>query len=668
MNKLSLRHQVWAGFAIMLVFIGIISATSIVNLNALNDQATQIIDEAQPTMVDALNIRTGLSNTAKNINAYIVSQQASDKAEITKSINELNEHFEQFIQRPNIVRNTELQQVTDQIHASFGEFKKLSNQIEHLVENPVDNFPALEIATSKLNPITKSVLTSLDNVILSELEEENSDIRKELLYELTGLRYSWMNIITTNRSFLANPTSAIHLQMKDYVVLFKKQLRDIQVKSNIFTLEQEEAVANITRLTIAHFKFLKKINKLYTSNNWRKDQALLKNNIKPLIDNISSQLNIIVNAQQETSASLSRNLLKQINSSVFITLSILAVAIVAGIFIAWSNTKQIRTIVVEISNSLKHLSQGEFNFKLNDKRKGEVGKVAATINIFSDQLESMINDLTQSVDNLQSASNEMSSIVSETSDNILQQHRETEMVATAVEEMTATAQEVASSASTAATSASQANELTTSGALISTEALGGIGNLVNDLNNASDVVQTLRDESNNISIVLDVIRDISEQTNLLALNAAIEAARAGEQGRGFAVVADEVRTLASRTQESTDEIRNKIEELQHGAGNAVSVMDNAIKEANKNNDQVEKVAESLGEIAGEIQSINTQLDQMAAASEQQSATSEEISRNVVSISTLAEKTVQGTTHAKSAEDSLSMVTQSIQNVIAKFKT
>ena len=668
MNKLSLRHQVWAGFAIMLVFIGIISATSIVNLNALNDQATQIIDEAQPTMVDALNIRTGLSNTAKNINAYIVSQQASDKAEITKSINELNEHFEQFIQRPNIVRNTELQQVTDQIHASFGEFKKLSNQIEHLVENPVDNFPALEIATSKLNPITKSVLTSLDNAILSELEEENSDIRKELLYELTGLRYSWMNIITTNRSFLANPTSAIHLQMKDYVVLFKKQLRDIQVKSNIFTLEQEEAVANITRLTIAHFKFLKKINKLYTSNNWRKDQALLKNNIKPLIDNISSQLNIIVNAQQETSASLSRNLLKQINSSVFITLSILAVAIVAGIFIAWSNTKQIRTIVVEISNSLKHLSQGEFNFKLNDKRKGEVGKVAATINIFSDQLESMINDLTQSVDNLQSASNEMSSIVSETSDNILQQHRETEMVATAVEEMTATAQEVASSASTAATSASQANELTTSGALISTEALGGIGNLVNDLNNASDVVQTLRDESNNISIVLDVIRDISEQTNLLALNAAIEAARAGEQGRGFAVVADEVRTLASRTQESTDEIRNKIEELQHGAGNAVSVMDNAIKEANKNNDQVEKVAESLGEIAGEIQSINTQLDQMAAASEQQSATSEEISRNVVSISTLAEKTVQGTTHAKSAEDSLSMVTQSIQNVIAKFKT
>jgi len=668
MNKLSLRHQVWAGFAIMLILIAISSATSIFNLNNLNDQAKHIIDEAQPTMVEALNIRTGLSNTAKNINAYIVSQQASDKAEISSSINQLNDYFKQFVQRPNIVNDAELLQITNEINASFAEFKTLSNQIEYLVENPVENFPAIKIAETQLSPLSKSILTSLDNAINSELDEDNNAQRKVLLYELADLRYNWMNISTTNRAFLANPTMTSHEQVKSYISLFKKQLTSIQKKSRIFTFEQEEAIANITRHTIAHFTFLKKIYKLYTSNNWRKDQSLLKNEIKPLIEGISNKLNIIVSQQQSTSESLSENLLTQISSSIFITLSILAFAIIAGITIAWSNTKQIRTIVVEISNSLKHLSNGEFGFKLNENRKGEVGKVALTINEFSTQLESMISELTQSVDNLQRASSDMSSTVSETSENILLQHRETEMVATAVEEMTATAQEVARSASTAATSARHANELTTSGALVSTEAMGGIGHLVDDLNNASDVVQTLRDESNNISIVLDVIRDISEQTNLLALNAAIEAARAGEQGRGFAVVADEVRTLASRTQESTDNIREKIEELQHGASNAVSVMENAIKEANTNNDQVENVAESLGEIAGEIQSINAQLDQIAAASEQQSATSEEISRNVTSISTLAEKTVQGTGQAKSAEDSLSMVTQSIENVISKFKS
>jgi len=580
----------------------------------------------------------------------------------------LNEYFNRLIQRPNIINDTELLQITNEISASFDQFKILATQVEYLVENPVENFPALKIAESQLNPLSQSVLTPLNNALLSELDEDNNAQRKALLYELANLRYSWMNIITSNRSFLANPTMQTHEKIKSYIILFNKQLNAIQKRSKIFTFEQQEAVPNITRNTIAHFKYLKQISNLYTSKNWRKDQSLLKDEIKPLIDSISDKLNLIVSRQQDTSENLSRNLLTQISNSILITLSILAFAIFAGITIGWSNTKQIRTIVVEISNSLKHLSQGEFNFTLNENRKGEVGRIALIINAFSKQLESMITELTQSVDNLQNTSVEMSSIVSETSDNILLQHRETEMVATAVEEMTATAQEVARSASTAATAARHASELTTSGALISTEAMGGISNLVSDLNNASEVVQTLRDESNNISIVLDVIRDISEQTNLLALNAAIEAARAGEQGRGFAVVADEVRTLASRTQESTDNIRNKIEELQHGASNAVSVMENAIAEANKNNDQVENVAESLGEIAGEIQSINSQLDQIAAASEQQSSTSEEISRNVVSISMLAEKTVQGTTQAKSTEDSLAMVIQSIKNVISKFKT
>jgi methyl-accepting chemotaxis protein len=361
-------------------------------------------------------------------------------------------------------------------------------------------------------------------------------------------------------------------------------------------------------------------------------------------------------------------LLDNIAQSRQLILLSLGAALVIGLVAAWLSTRQLKYMVQDISSSLSKMTEGDYQLQLDESRGGECTQIARQLNQFSQQLEQLLGKLDISVGNLQNASGQVSSIVGGTSTNIMQQHSETEMVATAVEQMTATAQEVASSAATAASSSKQASQLASSGALSSTEALGGISNLLNDLNKASGVIQTLRNESDDISVVLDVIHDISEQTNLLALNAAIEAARAGDQGRGFAVVADEVRTLASRTQQSTEQIREKIEQLQQGAGNAVTVMENAIKEAGINNDQVEQVAEALGEIAGEIQNINSQLDQMAAAAEQQSATTEEISRNVVSISGLAEQTAQGIQQVSSAENELSLATQDIEQLILQFRS
>ncbi len=296
-----------------------------------------------------------------------------------------------------------------------------------------------------------------------------------------------------------------------------------------------------------------------------------------------------------------------------------------------------------------------------------IGEIIASFNQMAENLRDMIGQISGATTQLASAAEETSAVTEEASRGVQHQQSEIEHVAAAMDQMTASVQEVARHTAKAAESAQQANDEAKSGALVATEALGGIDTLVNGMERAVQVVQKLEKESENIGVVLDVIRGIAEQTNLLALNAAIEAARAGEQGRGFAVVADEVRTLASRTQQSTQEIQQMIEGLQGGAADAAKVMGEARDNAQSSSDQVEKAAESLGAIAGSVAAINDMNAQIASAAEEQSAVSAEIGTNVANIQRVTEQTAAGSQQTASASEELSRLATQLQGLMAQFK-
>jgi methyl-accepting chemotaxis protein len=284
-----------------------------------------------------------------------------------------------------------------------------------------------------------------------------------------------------------------------------------------------------------------------------------------------------------------------------------------------------------------------------------------------DKFRTIVEQVSSSSAQLASASTQMSSVTEEASQGVRTQRGEIEQVATAMNEMSATVQEVARNAEQAAHAAQSADQSAKSGALVATEAMGGIDALVSEVERSAGAIRELEAESENIGMVLDVIKGIAEQTNLLALNAAIEAARAGEQGRGFAVVADEVRTLASRTQKSTQEIHTMIERLQAGASNAVRVMEAARVKGKLGVDQVERAAESLAEIAGAVATINDMNTQIASAAEEQSAVAEEVNRNVVNISHGSAQSARGTEQAALAGGELARLATDLHRLVAQFK-
>ena len=311
--------------------------------------------------------------------------------------------------------------------------------------------------------------------------------------------------------------------------------------------------------------------------------------------------------------------------------------------------------------------QGDLTHRLNENTIGELGDLAACTNKFVSQVQENVRQVGDMVHHLAATSVQLKGTTESTYKVMSKQQAETDMVATAMNEMTATVQEVARNAVDAAESAHHADEQSNSGRQVVEQTVNVINVLALEVERAAKVIQSVEVHSEQISKVSNVISDIADQTNLLALNAAIEAARAGEQGRGFAVVADEVRALAKRTQDSTAEIKNIIDELQKSSREAVAVMEKGRIQAGTTVQQAQEAGIALELITTEVTKISDMNTLIASAAEEQGAVSEEINRSIISIREVSDETVIEMNSLSQASDNLMHVVHQLEGLVGNFK-
>ncbi len=340
------------------------------------------------------------------------------------------------------------------------------------------------------------------------------------------------------------------------------------------------------------------------------------------------------------------------------------IGVVSSTFIARGITAPLKRVVA----SLEEIADGDGNLNVHLPEEGNdvVAKLSRAFNRFIERIRETVEKTALAAVRLAPAVEHFSSNVEKTHHGMLQQQQDIEQIATAVNEMSATVHDVASNTSLAADATKQADDDTAKGKQVVASAVKAINDVAAEMEHITEVVARVNDDSMHIGSVLDVIVSIAEQTNLLALNAAIEAARAGEQGRGFAVVADEVRSLAQRTQSSTEEIRGMIESLQSGTKQAVEVIEKGKQNTMLSVEQAGQADEALDAILKAVDTINAMNTQIATASEEQSVVADDINRNVSRVNAVTTESAEGAAELASESETLVSLSEELLGVVGRF--
>jgi methyl-accepting chemotaxis protein len=660
--KINVATRVIGGFTVVTLLLMVLGGVNMLSNNSIKDGTTILKTISLPALETTSILSENLSTQQIEALFAYYSTHSSKIPAIEKKLTDLDNTFESDLTRLNTLVKSQSQLTTPLIGLtkSYRDYEKSAVTMLAERERALSQQEQLLSLRSNFENSADDASSILLDII--DLETSENDTEKSLAATASAIDSTFINMITT---------------IYDLVAATEQSKYDLIIKELDYLTSEGNGVVNnstLEDLTTESAKVLKLLNGADSIQALKQKQlnhdfaaAKMLTNTQSAAKTVNKRMTVLAKSIDNFAMEISNAAIEIIDSATIKTLLVVLIAIIVAIIVSIAVVKPLTRSLEKVNKALNVLASGDLTHKLDDTGHDEFAELAKNCNRLVDSLRSLIVGIVDRSNQLAAAAEETSAITSQTTIGIQEQKSQVDQVAAATTELSSSAQQVSMSADQALNEIKQADQEAQHMRVLAEESKNTILALAEEVAKAGIVINKVHSDSASIGSILDVIRGIADQTNLLALNAAIEAARAGEQGRGFAVVADEVRNLASRTQHSTSEIQQMIEVLQFGTQEAVAVMEQSRGQANSCVEKNEQSNIALETISKSVHKAYDSGNHIAQAAQEQNIVSQQVSEKLEHIAAISEETSTGADQTAQSSHQVAVLAEELQASVREFK-
>lgn len=670
LQKLTIKQKIRFGFSVIWIVLAVITLQAVVNLAMVRYHVKEAVEVNQPITVEADAIAFKLEKSIRALEFYILTGNKSSLAQYKQHLKASRKELTLFDKRfSGNLSKADLKRLSG-LHTLFDELPAQIDKIEKLQKNRSAKFPAFKYVNNNILPPATIIQNQISIMLNSELDEQ-SDSRKPVLKNIMEMQKTWLNVVSGLRGYIAFRTPKMANTTTDYLDQMENLMANLIKlgQTSELTIEEEDGLDTIKDAYETYRENFMMVRQIHEGSKWRTDTWIVEHKINPVFQKIEASISTISEHAVSKLHAVSEEVLESSLRNLIILLGLSVFGQIIGMMISKRVVKSVVNPIDTLASAMKNIAQGEGDLtaRLTVKGRDELTEMARDFNLFITKIQETLANVTHTVEDLEDASGHLLGVTTQAKMGGEKQQDATEDLNASMIEMANQANRVESHSQNTTKATHEAVEKVKEGGEVVQKAASDIQSLSSSMNEITQAVTQLNEDSETISVVTTSIREIAEQTNLLALNAAIEAARAGEHGRGFAVVADEVRQLAQRTQESTLQIEAVIQKIKEATLHTVSVVKSGQVYTQEGLDAVIGAQKALQPVIILMDDVSHMSSKMLEASHAQTQLTQEVNQHINQISTVSTETVQGTQETETSGHHLQKIANKLETLVHQFK-